>query len=75
MFSGFWRLVVMLLALAYNSNLRYNVTLPKYEPEINSDMDVIENVNEVHVLLPEKYKEAYFDFILESNPRLYQMVI
>ena len=60
----------MLMALAYTSNLRYRITLPRYEPEINNDRDVLENMRDVHVLVADQYKDLFFDFTAENHAEI-----
>ena len=51
----------MFFVMFYNSNLRRNLTVPDYEPEINSDKDIIKhNVDTLYVAVPDDLVEYYF---------------
>ena len=71
---GFWLLTVMLLALFYTSNLRYFVTLPKYEPEINQDSDADKYAPAIHVPVPDELKGIWYDFIKDFSTSLHAKV-
>ena len=63
-----------LLSLSYSSNLRYFITLPRYDPEINTDADVLEYAQAAHVSIPDEYISTYFTFIGNLSQPLYDKV-
>ena len=64
----------MLLGMFYTCNLRYFVTLPKYEPEINTDLDAEKYAHGIIVAVPEKIKGIWFDFIKDLSTSLHAKV-
>ena len=66
--------MVALLSHAYTSNLRYFVTLPKYDQEINQDSDADNYSSKIHVAVPEEYVNIYYSFVEKLSSSLYEKV-
>ena len=50
---GFWGFVVLFFGMMYNCNLRNMLILPFYEPEINTDGDVLlNNITTIYLPFP-----------------------
>ena len=66
--------MVTLISMAYTSNLRYFITLPNYEPEINQDSDADKYFNTVHIPVPHEYKTIYYSFVKKISSSLFEKV-
>ena len=73
--AGFWSLWVMFFVFFYGSNLRSNLVNPRYDPEINSDGDVIRfDVDTIYINVPHDDIELYFPYEKTEKPELYAKV-
>ena len=73
--SGFWSLFIMLFVMFYSSDLRKNLIAPTFEPEINTDDDLLKyDVETVYTDTPNEEISTYYDKMRRRRPDLYKKV-
>ena len=73
--SGFWSLTALTFILFYSSNLRFHYSVPRLEPEINSNDDVMKHkVEPVYIPMDDKMKSQYFQGLETNNPDIFKKV-
>ena len=66
--------MITLLALAYCSNLRNFVIVPKLSPEINSDSDADKHAQSIFTVAPRTLMDQYYGFIKDMSMPIYSKV-
>ena len=75
MLTGFWGLMTLVFIMFYSSNLRQQIIVPTFQPEINSDDDIVKyNVESIHLTVPPNQKYAFFEWVNDSLPHIYERV-
>ena len=74
--SGFWSLFIMLFIMFYLSDLRKNLIAPTYQPEINTDEDVLTyDVEVIYTDAPQEMLSDYYNEMAERTPELFHKAI
>ena len=75
MASGFWSLFIMFLIMFYNSDLRMNLIVPTYDPEVNSDADIFElGIQTIHIDVPHQIVPNVMSNLRVYKPELFNKV-
>ena len=73
--SGFWSLTTLVFIMFYGSNLRQQIILPAFDPEINADSDIFEHdVQAIHSGVPTSEIDAWYANIQVNYPEWYARV-
>ena len=73
--SGFWSIATLLFITFYSSNLRQQIIIPRFDPDINSDADIIKhNVAAIHVGIPNEQLGHYYTHVMNGYSELYARV-
>ena len=73
--TGVWGLVTVFFVMVYSSNLRQLLVVPKYEPEVNNEQDILDQgYKNIYTWEGDEMLPVYFFDMLLRFPNHYKMV-
>ena len=73
--SGLWSLAVLFIIMFYTANLRKHLIVPIFEPEINSDDDVLkQDIKTIFTDSPHEDLPIDYYYLRESSANIFERV-